>query len=321
MKVKRYILSIVGIGWVMVFLLRLFHMSPSEQVERKQPLLVESAVETKQNQEQMIQQWLPCNFYEEASFQQSITQAKLYPNQGMMKVGVIPHHLLADVQIASFFQTAAQESYDTIVMLSTAHFAKTSGIITTTASWKTPFGILEPDTDFIQQLLQIKSIDVENLARVMAEDHGNAGLVPYVKYYFPKAKIVNVLVSPNLSVPGENTIVNILLSMNQQKKILVIGSIDFSHYLSPDEAKRMDQETERAVEAFDLEAICQFGDEHLDSPKCMRMLLKYLARLNIDQLNQLDHLSSDQLIPVAENHPIFKEGTTTYFIYSGNENQ
>lgn len=274
---------------------------------------------TGEKREEVIQQWLPCNFYEEASFQKSVAQAQVYPNEGKMKVGIIPHHLLANVQIASFFQTASKESYDTIVMLSTTHFTKTEGILTAKADWKTPFGMLKNDADLTQRFLQTKAIGVKNDMASMVLDHGNAGLIPYVKYYFPKVQIVNLLVSPSLSVQKENALVDALLSINQEKKMLVIASIDFSHYLSAEEARKMDRETERAVETFQLEVLNQYGDEHLDSPKCMRIVLKYLQRIGIQQLNQLDHLSSDQLLPVAENHPVFMEGTTSYFIYSGNE--
>ena len=319
MKVK-IISIIIGVGLCFVLLSNLVHEKQSHPIKLETVPFVEENIETIENPNRPMKKWLPCNFYEEARFQKSVAQAKPYANEGKMKVGIIPHHLLASVQIASFFQTAAKDSYDTIVMLSTTHFAKTTGFITTTTDWKTPFGVLEQDTDLVNQLFTRKLLDVISDGEAMAADHGNAGLMPYVKYYLPKTKVVNLMVSPNLSVQKEDMMVSMLLSMSGQKKILVIGSIDFSHYLSPTVAKRMDQETEQAVEAFRLGAINQFGDEHLDSPKCMRFLLKYLEQLNIHEINRLDHLSSDSLIPVAENHPIFMEGTTTYFIYSGNEN-
>ena len=69
-----------------------------------------------------------------------------------------------------------------------------------------------------------------------------------------------------------------LSELCEEKKLLLLCSIDFSHYQSPLLAEKYDEKTIRAVEDGDLTALLQMDGKYLDSPESLVLLLE-LARL------------------------------------------
>jgi len=93
----------------------------------------------------------------------------------------------------------------------------------------------------------------------------------------------------------------------RKKGTVIIASVDFSHYLPENIAAEKDKESFEAIKNFDYEKIHRFGNDNLDSPLSIIVLLHVLKRVNASELKLIKNLNSEQ---------IFKSGsreTTSYF--------
>lgn len=260
---------------------------------------------------------MQCVYYEQDSFLAGIAAAPAYPLEGAPVAGMVPHHLLASDMIAGFFALAAGHSYDAVVLLSTSHYpeACASEVVTSAVGWNTPFGVAAADADVSEALLSNRLLAAAQDNAALEKDHGVSGLVPFVRYYLPKAQINAVLLANTLPAERVEALVEVLRALCEQKNILLVASVDCSHYLMPKEAAACDEETRRAIELRDYAAIRLFTDRNVDSPQCLTALLQFAATQKAG-LVQLDHSSSPEKLPYDLTHPVYREGITTYFVYA-----
>lgn len=260
---------------------------------------------------------LQCNFYDEANFLASVSQAQLYPVEGELTAGIVPHHLLAAPMIASFFKTAAASGpYDTVVFVATMHYPGEGEVITADQGFATPFGTAELDRELTGQLLADSTLAPLADNDLVEQDHAVSGLIPYVKYYLPEAKIALCQIANAADPRRQEALSSLLQQYTQTHRCLVVGSLDFSHHLTPREAAQRDRQTARALEAFDYGAIASMSDENLDSPYTARTILQLIEAQGA-ALRQLDHGSAEQFLQLPLSHQLYEDGATTYFIYAG----
>ena len=99
----------------------------------------------------------------------------------------VPHHLLAADLMARGFWAASASSPDRIILLSPDHFLKTHlPFATTQRPFNTPLGRLDPDGAAIAALLAQSDLFEES--PLFAHEHGIGALLPFVAYFFPKAR-------------------------------------------------------------------------------------------------------------------------------------
>lgn len=259
---------------------------------------------------------LQCDYYREDEFLRSVAGAKSYDLGGELIAGVVPHHLLASQLIASFFQTAAQGDYETVVFVAPSHYPTSERAVTSLLSWQTPYGICENDAQLTRRLM-----DSGLRARVddanMQLDHAVSGLIPYVKYYLPDAQVSAVLLQNRLEPQRAEALAGELLRLSEEKKLLLICSVDFSHYLTPREAAAQDAVTRRALEEMDIPSIQRFSDSNMDSPQSVTVFLEYLMGRGVEEVTFFDHSSADRILGLSQSDPLYQEGVTTYFILGG----
>ena len=88
-----------------------------------------------------------------------------------------------------------------------------------------------------------------------------------------------------------------LFYTKKEKNCLFVFSVDFSHYLNPDEATKHDDETLKAVTGNDLEGISKMGNNNMDSPYCVSTFLR-LNDISGGQIKLLDHSNSFEILEV-----------------------
>ena len=251
---------------------------------------------------------LECLFYDPPRFARSVREASPYPLTTPLLAGVVPHHLVADRYIASFFATVAEtaEAYTSVLLLGPNHSGKTVPLVTSQAGFNTPYGYLANNIPLTQGLLEHPQLKVAHNPALIQEDHSLAALVPYVKYYLPQVTLGTLLLSNDLSLQECFILAQHLA---QLEETLVVASIDFSHYLTPQEAAMRDLVTLKAIKQWDYPTISQFTDAHVDSPESLITIL-YLAELHhVPNLELWEHSEASLL----ENAPL-PQGTTSYFI-------
>jgi len=94
--------------------------------------------------------------------------------------------------------------------------------------WATPFGDLEIDHDLAERLVSEFSFAVETASRY-EQDNTIELQLPFIKYFFPDAKILPIGVPPSIASLriGERVAE---ISQMTGRKTIILGSTDLTHY-------------------------------------------------------------------------------------------
>lgn len=268
--------------------------------------LEEEGVQPTQRTDLPVQyQPLTCQFFTRQLFEQNIT-AQPYTLDGALLAAVVPHYEPMLSRSASMLAAAKEEDYDTVVVIGPNHSGEGPQIIVSGDSWNTPDGLLEGNRELAQLLLANSRIQAaEDRERTEAEWSVSVHM-PYLREFFPEAKVVTVLLARGAKTSALQTLAQVLSQQAAEQKVLVLGSVDFSHYQTPDEAERRDVQTQVLIEEGDVEALRRLRGENLDSPETISVIL---------------YLKGDRELQLLE-HPFetyWENGTeraASYFLYA-----
>jgi len=189
--------------------------------------------------------------------------------------GVVPHHLLAGEIIEDFFNYISfQEKPKTIVILSPDHFQ--SRILMESNAFITiglegddeEFNKIKVDTLLSGKLFKENKMALNNSAVIV--EHGVTTLLPYIRKYFPETNILPILIPTDITKEQVEQLVR-TINENTLLDIIVVASVDFSHYLPPRAADFHDTKSIRVLLNFEEE---NFKNIEID---CWQAL--YAARL------------------------------------------
>ncbi len=201
---------------------------------------------------------------------------KLEPQVGG---GIVCHHIpIAKSLIDGFFKevSLAEKEYDLVVIAGPNHFGLGNGEIQTAFdSFKTDYGILEVDQELAKKLVAREICQREEAT--FYREHSIFALTGRIKIYFPNTKIVPLVFKRDCSREKLDQLAEIIFAESQKKKVLVVASIDFSHYSQRKIAYFHDQISASAIRSFDFDKIQKIEG---DSNKSLYFLLKYLEKGN-----------------------------------------
>ncbi|PJA92624.1 MAG: AmmeMemoRadiSam system protein B, partial [Candidatus Komeilibacteria bacterium CG_4_9_14_3_um_filter_37_5] len=154
--------------------------------------------------------------------------------------GILPHHLLVKEQIASYLLGLADQKYDTVVIIGPNHQNIGHGdIIYSDANWQTPTGSMDVDLNSANLINSTAKLN----NKIIQQESSITVLLPYIHYALPKVKILPLIIKESAKTDELAKIAQLLSQYCQEQKILVLASIDFSHYLPVDVADFHDQIT------------------------------------------------------------------------------
>ena len=193
-----------------------------------------------------------------------------YPSQdnptGRSVVGaIVPHHDLAADYTAELFQRIGRRDIRTVIIVGPNHENSGAGdIITGLVAYGLPRNQIHSSSTLVERILEDK-IAVSDTERLKTE-HSIYNIVPYVDYYFPRAEIVPIILSGRITQPEAENLGKYHAS-HLDEKTLVIGSIDFSHYLATEKARANDLITRVALTSYDYKKLFSFNNDYIDSPQ------------------------------------------------------
>ena len=190
---------------------------------------------------------------------------------GKMVGAIVPHHMVGGQFIADVFSQV--KNVDTVIVIGPNHWEKgTSPIITSSSDWITAKGRVTIDKNFINGLAYEKIATKED--DIIGSDHSIGNVLPFVAYYLPTAKVVPIIMKKNIPEIQLEKLLRYIVKQQETENILIIGSVDFSHYLTAQQADEKDQETIKAILNKDYDIINGFGNDHMDSPSTVNTLLR-----------------------------------------------
>ena len=98
------------------------------------------------------------------------------------------------------------------------------------------------------------------------------------------------------------------------EKTLFIASVDFSHYLTLEQADRMDSITMDAIKNKDINKIMSFTNDNLDSPVSIVTMLGLMDKLYEADAHMLNHSNSELIVRQRMDE------TTSYITYIFTDN-
>ncbi len=117
--------------------------------------------------------------------------------------------------------------------------------------YETPCGELEIDSPYLFALA--KQFDIGFEPKAHEKEHSTEVQMPFIKHYFPKSKIIELIYS---DITAKN-IAPIITALLQNKDNVVVISSDLSHFHSLEEAKSFDENCLRGVAKLDLNELAK----------------------------------------------------------------
>ena len=178
-------------------------------------------------------------FYPEAQpFLSAMRHAKSAPLAQRLTGLTVPHHLLAADLIANACALASAQVYRRIIILSPDHFSRSlTPFAVSIRNFQTVMGEVRIDAAAVARLRENPLVSASNL---FSHEHGVRALLPFVAHYFPRARIVAVVIHRD-SQPAQWDSLAETLAPLLTPDTLLVQSTDFSHYLPWHQARQYDQ--------------------------------------------------------------------------------
>jgi len=223
----------------------------------------------------------------------------------IVRGGIVPHHLMVKDQLSSYFKDLPRTDYETVVIIGPNHFNRGGKMATSDVDWPTAAGDLEADKGSIAKT----GLDIQNEA--MVKEHSIGNLASFIKEAIPKAKLLPIMLRADTSPDEVEELVGRLIEATAGKRILVLASVDFSHYQPVAAADFHDEASRAAIENLDFARIYKL---EIDSPPSIYALLKYLSVIGAGKSQLKFSTNSGRLAPATADN------TTShnfYYFYDG----
>lgn len=146
--------------------------------------------------------------------------------------------------------------------------------------YETPLGNIKADNDYIDYLKN--KFDFVSLEH---EEHSTEVQFPFVKYYFPKATIVELVYGQNANLEG------IIEEVLKTEDTLLLISTDLSHFYNQKKANELDSYCIKGIEKLDMD-ILQLGEAC--GMQGIILLLKVLNKMAL-HVKSIDYRTSGDI--------------------------
>jgi AmmeMemoRadiSam system protein B len=222
--------------------------------------------------------------------------------------GLVPHHDVAYEMIHKFYAQQETKAIDLIVLIGPNHQGRGPRYQVVGTTYKTYDGLIEP-SDVSAALLKLKGFELAD-PKMLASEHSIGLHMNYIKAYFPHVPVVALLVHEFGGSKGVEEQVATIKSMIGNKKVIIMGSLDFSHYLTMEAANQKDELTRSLIKNGRYELLWTLRNESMDSPTTAFMTLQLLKGIGEGDLTEFGHSNSALIL----NQPTLSQ-TTSYFLY------
>jgi MEMO1 family protein len=226
--------------------------------------------------------------------------------RGVIRAGIVSHHLLIKDLIADFFRTMALSTKPrTIVVLGPNHRDRGQDrIAVARLPWKTPFGMLPTDEGLVDDLVRQGLAAINEDA--FFDEHSVGALVPFIRHYFPRTRVVCLIVRPD-AAPEACFRLGRFLAGYPGGRVLVLGSLDFSHYKASARAQADDEATWPVLQSLDP---AWAGSAVVDSRAVLRAVLSFCQAAGTRPPEVVHHtdsglLSGEPDVPCTSYYNLF----------------
>ena len=136
-----------------------------------------------------------------------------------------------------YAQIGAERPPESVLVLGVDHYGLSEGASLSARPWLTPIGPTAIDTDLVRAL-DVPPLHIDEAAH--AREHSIEVQLPFLEYVLPKPRFVPLEVRFG---PEEylEEVAEVVRKAIAGRDVLLLASTDFSHYVSPATAQRLDR--------------------------------------------------------------------------------
>lgn len=137
-----------------------------------------------------------------------------------------------------------------IVILGPNHTGIGAGVAVSDQAWRTPLGIVEPDSEIIDVLADHHLFTLDNSAH--AFEHSIEVQLPFLQYLFDDFSFTAICIK-NINLDVCTGVGQVLAELGKDKDMVVIASSDFTHFESAESARHRDTPAIAHITKLDAE--------------------------------------------------------------------
>ncbi len=186
---------------------------------------------------------------EEANFDPDLEQYKIIG-------GIVPHagYMYSGYQAVHFFKVLkkSEQAIDTVVIINPNHRGMGPGVaVDDNSAWTTPLGDMEVDSEFC------RALDIPVSSSAHDNEHSGEVMVPFLQYYLEEPiKIAPISMADQSYETAADLARKIDTAVSETgKKIVIIASNDFSHFVDPNEGYKLDNLVYEKIEQLDAKGV------------------------------------------------------------------
>lgn len=167
--------------------------------------------------------------------EQFLRGADVPAEPGRIVAGVVPHAgwLYSGMVAAHVFGTIhRKQPVETFLFFGAIHRWAGRNAIYARGEWATPLGALAVDEELAREVLEATGGLLADDPQAHAGEHAIEVQLPFVRHWFPQARIVPVSVNPDATATEIGQRVGHLLKRHA-RQVVIIGSTDLTHYGEP----------------------------------------------------------------------------------------
>ncbi len=189
----------------------------------------------------------------------ALSKAKLGADVSNACAYVAPHAgYIYSGKTAAYIYKAMQsnkniEGIGTIIIIGPNHTGIGEPISVSMEDWETPVGISLNDKELSREIIK-NSQHIHEDESAHRGEHSIEVQLPFIKYLFPKKRIVFICMGDQ-SVESSELLSNAIIKASEKlrRKALVLASSDLNHYESAETSKRKDEKLLEAIKELDYE--------------------------------------------------------------------
>lgn len=250
----------------------------------------------------------PERFLKAIEIYRSSRPARCKKGGRIVRAGILTHHFLASRMMVDFFEClASQIEPERVVLIGPDHSSKGIQPITVSSlPWKTPFGELTADENVVGMIKE--SLSLNDDSEAFSGEHSIGIIVPFIRYYFPKSRIVPIIIKNQVPRHTLTELKRIVVQFLDDPKTIVLLSMDFSHDQTSEEADRRDEISKDVILRLDYTQISGLDIDCKPGLFLLMSVLKELGNVNIS----FRHHTNSSVITGLKN---IKNVTSYYTIF------
>jgi len=174
-------------------------------------------------------------------------------------VGLISPHAgyMYSGQVAAYGYKAIKGlHYDAVIIIAPSHRSHFEGVaVLEEGGYRTPLGVVHIDEELVREIINLRTVVWPNLA-VHRGEHSLEVQIPFLQVVLKNFSLVPLIMGSQEPALCELLAENLYKSIKKtNKKVLVVGSTDLSHYYPYTKAVELDTVVTHHLKNYDIEGL------------------------------------------------------------------